>query len=263
MEEQNSKALLVAFYLSKYDEIAYQKLEFGNKTETHELIGEILSVKPNTVKNMRDQFDSVHFNSRVGWTQRELNPSRINILNSYSKLEEVSLREIVKKILGKEILETNLQHLLESIGDDSISEKSSPNFTSRAKTGYAAESFFSKHWQQLFPEAVSMHDRTKDGCGYDFEVKLSDGTLRYIEVKGMRDSTGGILLTDKEWSVAREHKEKYMIIIIQNLISVPVIKTVINPAKYMKPKMSVQRIIQANWTVSAKELSKSLTDMDF
>ena len=114
MDKQNSKALIVAFYLSKFDEIAYKQLDFGNNTQTHEKIGGILSVNSNSIKNMRDEFDPYHPNNRVGWYQRPLRPSRQKVFNSFTDLSELALREIVIDILNQKS-DDNLEPVIEHI----------------------------------------------------------------------------------------------------------------------------------------------------
>ncbi|MEG4086624.1 hypothetical protein [Microcoleus sp. POL10_C6] len=65
-------AYIVAYYLSRFDRDGYQKLGFGNMTDTHEKIGSLLGISANTIKNLRDAFDPYHENRRRGWWQREL-----------------------------------------------------------------------------------------------------------------------------------------------------------------------------------------------
>jgi hypothetical protein len=74
MKEGNSLALIAAYYLSKFDSVAYEYLGFETKTKTHNEIGQILGVNPNTIKNMRDDFDSIHDNPRVGGSIPPLAP---------------------------------------------------------------------------------------------------------------------------------------------------------------------------------------------
>lgn len=102
MNEKMQLALIVAYYLSKHDAKAYKQLGFGNQSRTHEKIGRVLSVNPNTIKNMRDEYDSIHENPRKGWYQEELKPSRKKISNQLAPLKEDQLLELVRDILSGE-----------------------------------------------------------------------------------------------------------------------------------------------------------------
>ncbi|MGN7503564.1 MAG: HNH endonuclease [Alphaproteobacteria bacterium] len=99
LNEQNKLALIVAYYLSRFNETAYQDLNFGSMRDTHKAIGDILNVKQNTVKNMRDEFDPLHNNNRKGWHQRELTGSRIATAKKYAPYSKEELSCLVKDIL--------------------------------------------------------------------------------------------------------------------------------------------------------------------
>ena len=99
MKEENKKALIVAYYLSKYGDAAYSNLKFKTQREAHANIGQTLNVKPSSVKNMRDEFDPLHDNSRVGWYQRPLRPSRADVVNRYKNVSESELFKTVQEIL--------------------------------------------------------------------------------------------------------------------------------------------------------------------
>jgi hypothetical protein len=99
MLENHRLALIVAFYLSKFNDDAINNLGYKNFTYAFCEIGKRLVVKSNTVKNMRDEFDPLHPNNRKGWYQRELRPSRKDVYEKYKNLTEAELREVVKGII--------------------------------------------------------------------------------------------------------------------------------------------------------------------
>ena len=101
MSSNNQLALVVSYYLSKYDKLALNRLGYKTWKYAFKDISDRLDVKENTVKNMRDDFDSVNPNSRVGWYKRELRSSRLEIINKYNNKSEEELYEIVNKILNK------------------------------------------------------------------------------------------------------------------------------------------------------------------
>ena len=140
MKDSNSLSLVVAYYLSKYDEKAYETLGLGNRTESHRIIGEILGVNKNTVKNMRDEFDPLHENKRAGWYQRDLRPSRQKIVEQYQHLEEEELRDLVLEILeNKHILDDDTSSDLIEVLDE---PNANPIFIVRGITGRKAEEIF-------------------------------------------------------------------------------------------------------------------------
>lgn len=70
--KKQEKVLIVAYYLSKFNYEALNKLNYKTHREAFNDIGERLEVKPNTLKNRRDDFDSINDNGRKGWYQKEL-----------------------------------------------------------------------------------------------------------------------------------------------------------------------------------------------
>jgi hypothetical protein len=90
------------------------------------------------------------------------------------------------------------------------------------------------------------------GTGYDFMIEGK--TTNYIEVKGLSSFKGGILLTDKEWSMANKYKTKYFIILISNLDENPNVKIIQNPSKILTPKKSISTSIVINWNVSSTQI---------
>ncbi len=123
MEQNRKLALIISYYLSKFDQKAVENLGYKNFTDAFKNIGEILDLKPNTIKNMREQFDPLHPNKRVGWYQRDLSPSRLEVVKKYENFSEQDLRNVVKDILERykketELADKTLQTYIDEIGDD-------------------------------------------------------------------------------------------------------------------------------------------------
>lgn len=100
MDDNNKLALIVSYYLSRFDTLALERLGYSKWNQAIADIGKILNINPNTIKNMRDDFDPLHPNKRVGWYQRELRPSRKKIKDKYENYTEEELTKIVKDILN-------------------------------------------------------------------------------------------------------------------------------------------------------------------
>ena len=128
MENNHKLGLYVSYYLSRFDKAAYQNLGFGKQVSTHKKIGELLNINPYTIQNWRDQFDPLH-GHRVGWHQREITQSRINVAKALEDLNEVQVQSIVNDILSGKIKEEPLEEaqLLSAsrIGRDASSATSS------------------------------------------------------------------------------------------------------------------------------------------
>jgi len=96
---RNSDGLIIAYYISKFNHLAYDNLGFGTMTDTHKAIGKILNINPNTIKNMRDDFDPLHDNGRVGWYQKPLTKSRLNVIDLYQNHNQENLHKRVLDLL--------------------------------------------------------------------------------------------------------------------------------------------------------------------
>lgn len=119
MKEENKLALIVAYYLSKFDRVAYENLNFGNLKETHKMVSEIIAVNRNTLKNMRDQFDPYHKNPRQGWHQRKLSISRRSVVSKYSSYTEPQMLDVVLDILNPS---SQKQRIFTDVEQEEISE---------------------------------------------------------------------------------------------------------------------------------------------
>jgi len=203
---------------------------------------------------MRDEFDPL-FGNRVGWYQRPMSPSRVRVAQALENIDEPQLREIVMEIISGRIQneEEDLDQLLNIIPNK---EKKTTTFILRAPTGKLAESFFQKHFSEnKVPISGRLVDCRDLGVGYDFRIETNKNNY-FIEVKGLSDFSGGILFTNKEWTVARHEKEKYFLCVVSNLAEKPEIIFIKNPAKLLTPKKNIFTSIQINWSVTQNQLGE-------
>lgn len=255
MENNRKLGLYVSYYLARFDEQAYQNLGFGNQLQTHKKISEILSVKQQTVQNWRDEFDPL-FGHRAGWHQRPMNPSRIRVAQALENLDELQVRSIAKDILsGKIKEEPDEEEQLLSIASDESKGRTPQPFIVRAPTGKAAEEYFQKHYSEnKFPVDGKLIDCRDLGVGYDFRIETADKKF-FVEVKGLSEFTGGVLFTNKEWSTAKEHGEKYFLCVVSNLSEKAEIVFIQNPADKLNPKKNIYTSIQISWSVTQNQLA--------
>lgn len=255
METKRILGLYVAYYLARFNEVAYERLGFGSQAATHKKIGDILSVKQMTVQNWRDEFDPL-FGHRAGWYKRPMSPSRVKIAQALEHLDELQVCGIVVDILSEKINEeSDEKDILLTIASNKTSIKSKQNYILRISTGKVAEEYFQKYYLDYKKPVIGNLIDCRDlGVGYDFLIETL--TEKYfIEVKGMSELAGGVLLTDKEWTVAQQEEEHYFLCIVSNLNKKPELKFIQNPAQKLKPKKNIYSSIQISWSLSQNQIA--------
>lgn len=253
MEENNRRALIIAYYLSKYDKEGLKNLGYINFKVAFEEIAGKLKVNKNTIKNMRDEFDPIHDNKRVGWYQRELRPSREWVIDKFSRLSERALREIVKNILSNKRNE-NVNIAFKEI---EINEEKAENNT-RTITGKRAEKLFEEYFEKNIKNRNKLIDTTFRGCGYDYETSDENGQV--YEVKGAKEECTNILLTDKEWEIAEKLTNRYNLVLVSYVYDKYIVEIINNPYEKFNPKQVVETVIAVKWKINVKN---DLVENDF
>lgn len=259
MEINHKLCLYVSYYLSRFDKIAYQNLGYGNKSETHAKIGEIMNINPLTIRNWRDEFDP-YFGHRLGWHQIQLRPILGNIIEALQYMEEPDVKELVLEILtgNCEQKEESLENLLSVIPSE-LTASISRDFILRAPTGKKAEEFFIEHFKNnKLPVSGELIDTRDFGVGYDFKIVANEEEY-YVEIKGVSEIAGGLLFTNKEWEVANKKGDNFFLVIVSDINNSPVIDFIQNPAKKLIPKKNIIKTMQVNWTVSKIQVNKALS----
>ena len=256
MKENNSIALIVAYYLSKYDKKAYERLGYSSRSATLKEISGMLEVNPNTLKNMQDEFDPLHDNSRAGWYQRPLRPSRAKVVEAFQDMDEEELGDFVLGIISNHEFASSddVTAIIGPIARIEKMRKGNAVYIIRGPTGRKAEeAFIHYHFVTGKPMPGILKDVRDDGCGYDFEIVNSNQSVM-IEVKGLDGSSGGISFTSKEWEVAQKAGDSYYLAIVRNLSEAPSIDIVQNPASVFKPRKSVFTTVQVRWNLTDSDL---------
>jgi hypothetical protein len=264
MEKKFKLGLIVALYLSKYDLKAVERLGFDSRRHAFREVGQKLNVNHNTIKHMRDQFDTI-YSHRAGYHQVPLPPSRAEVVEKYSNLSEMALYEIVIDILNEN--NDSLNDINSYVNVLNISEESDENRKKKSKetseytstrgiTGIKAEEFFKDQFingKVIGFASNELVDTRQDGSGYDY--KLMGEPEIYFEVKGLAAEKGGILFTDKEWAVAKEKQDQYILVFITNINQDPKIHLIKNPYQKLKPKKNIYTTISVNWAVDASQVT--------
>lgn len=91
-----------------------------------------------------------------------------------------------------------------------------------------------KEWFSSHPKVLTSKDVSKSNVGYDVEVKLKNGDEYYIEVKSVSSFNEPFEITNNEYAIGSQLKEKYIIACVssssENIINVMFIK---NPIKHL------------------------------
>lgn len=256
MEPNHKLALYVSYYLSRFNAQGLKNLGYASWNEAYDEIGKKLKVKKLSIRNWRDEFDPL-FGHRAGWYQRPMSPSRLRVVQALEDLDEQTIRALVEDILtdsfqNKEEEKEQLLNII--VNDDKRKEES--NFTVRGPTGRLAEEYFINYFKKAkIPVNGDLIDCRDLGVGYDFRIENENNNI-YVEVKGLSDSTGGILLTNKEWTVARKEEHNYFLCIISNLDEKAEIIFIQNPAQKLNPKKNIYTTIQISWGVTQNQLAE-------
>lgn len=258
MDSNRKLAHIVAYYLSRFDKVALSNLRYNTDKDAFHKIADALGVLPNYIKFRRDEFDVAHPH-RKGWHKRPMTMNIINTINALQDIDEPTLRSIVLDILAqkKDIeVSENLDPLMTIIPEEK-KKKQKRAYVPRNITGRKAEELFIewfKSGQQEISQGKDFVDMRDYGCGYDFQIVVSDKKVYAIEIKGFLEDEGGILITGKEWETAAIMKTDYYLVLVSNIDKDPVITIINNPYENLSPKRNLQTIIQVNWTVSSTEI---------
>lgn len=256
MKPENELALIIAFYLSKFDRDGLRNLGYSTFNEAYRDIEKKLGVKATSLKNRRDEFDPIHDNERVGWYQRPMSPSRVRIVQQLGTISEPTLRGIVLDILAGE--RSTSEIILKS-----IHEKAEPyrdrggkkrKFVLRGPTGKKAEELFMRDFgEQKAPFDGTLHDCRDLGAGYDFRVSQGDSE-KFIEVKGLDGYTGGVVLTDKEWRTAEQKEANYCLVIVSGIANSPKLMYIFDPFRKFNPRRNITTTVAVSWSVPQHQI---------
>jgi hypothetical protein len=212
------KLILAGLYLSKYDSLGLKNLGFENFVEAFNILGYALGSRPASIKNYRDEFDPLVSKKRKGWHKRPTREYCREIFEKYKDLDFESFTGLVKSFFGSDQNAGNRIEPIEGLADDASS------FAQRLITGLAAEQYFESRHAGL-PEFTdcSVENTTRSGCGYDFRLRRERNRDEFlaIEVKGLKEQTGTISMTPKEYEVASTLKERFFLFVVRNFRESP------------------------------------------
>lgn len=253
MTDGSRLALVVGFYLSKFDTAGLERLGYATFKAAYSDIGQRLGIKPQSIKNKRDDFDPFYNSGRAGWYQRAMGPSRFKTMQLLDDLSFDALTGLVTDIIRDPAYRQSpeIVDILSTLKRDWHEKR---RFVPRGATGRIAEELF-KEWfnRGKTPFSGTIKDRREDGCGYDFLIQ-NGNVQQLIEVKGIADRTGGVLFTDKEWQTARENAGNYNLALFVDLSGTPELRVFNNPSVQFAPRRTVNLTVHVGWQLSATQL---------
>jgi hypothetical protein len=219
------KLILAGLYLSKYDLLGLKSLGFESFKEAFNVIGYAMGSQPGSIKNYRDEFDPLFPNRRKGWHKRPTREYCLKVFEKYKGLDLESFTGLIKSFVG---YDENAWSEIQVKGEQ---EEGESYFAKRLITGVAAEQYFLS-LQPSLPEFedYDVEDTTRLGCGYDFRLR-TDAHEHFlaVEVKGLRERTGGLSMTPKEHAVATALKDRFFLFVVKNFHESPFHEIYQNP----------------------------------
>lgn len=105
---------------------------------------------------------------------------------------------------------------------------------------------------RLFIKAIepfkngALEDARFFGDGYDFQIQV-EVKFFLVEVKGVRLSSGGFRMTEKEFRRAVEYKNDFGLVVVSNLEEVPKMTTIFNPTEHFVLKRQEKNRLQISY----------------
>jgi len=237
------KLILAGLYLSKYDSQGLQKLGFESFVEAFNLMGYALGSRPASIKNYRDEFDPLFPNRRKGWHKRPVRHYCLKVFKEYGDLDLESFAGLVKSFVGyNESVWSGVQPKEERYESES--------YFSRAITGLAAEQYFEAVQSSVSEfKGYTVENTTRFGCGYDFRLRLgAQQDFLAVEVKGLKERTGGLSLTPKEFEVATVLRDRFFLFVVTNFKETPIRRIFQNPVSGgLRFTRNERSVVQVSW----------------
>jgi hypothetical protein len=241
------KLILTGLYLSKYDALGLRKLGFESFVEAFNVIGYALGQKPASIKNYRDEFDPLFPNKRRGWHKRPTRDYCLKVFKDYKDLDLETFSGLIGAFAGYD------ENAWSGLQPEGGKKERSSSFANRLTTGLAAEHYF-ESVQASQPEfqGCSVENTTRLGCGYDFRLQpATRAEFLAVEVKGLKERSGAISLTPKEYETAATMKERFFLFVVKNFRESPFHEIFADPLSTGLSFARKERIsIQVTWLAS-------------
>lgn len=132
---------------------------------------------------------------------------------------------------------------------------------SRDETGARGErSFAQYHACRGLPRRGCLIDRTRDQCGWDYELDTEGEPLWVFEVKVV---TGGIdcIIGERQWELAEELGTNYWLVLVEERPDADdEIRFIRNPYQWLQPERETRLVPHTTLKVKGRDLKKVATD---
>ena len=243
MENKKTEIMnLIGYGLAKFDNAFAAEFGMPSKSAFARFIVEMgLANTVKAVSNRMDSFDPYFDNGRRGWFQRNQREHIKLFIDSLFGNEDVhSYANIVKmyiREIGSNIVLTTAQ----------VPPTTKTKFKQLQETGKEAEFYFINNFRSipLFVDGI-LEDARLWGDGYDFQIQCSDNYM-LAEIKGLRETTGSIRMTQNEYNKALEYSKDYILVVVSNLRNTPKLTCIENPANKLVLTPREQQSRQTNY----------------
>jgi len=220
---------LLGYGLSKFDNSFIEEFGFTTQISFFQYFVKIgIAETTSVVKNRMDIFDPFFPNERKGWWQKgDTYLHRKHLIDSLFGDEDVKgYSDIVKLYLKENYKITDLSVEVKPIVKS--------RFKKLQETGLEAELYFINNYTEIseFKNGI-LEDARLYGDGYDFQINVNENSF-LAEVKGIREKKGKFRLTEKEFLMASEYKNNYIITLVLNMNDSPTFLTIENPISNLK-----------------------------
>jgi hypothetical protein len=235
---------LAGLYLAKYNSLGLKKLGFENFVEAFNVIGYAMGSRPASIKNYRDEFDPLFPNRRKGWHKRPIRDYCLKVSEEYRSLDLESFTGLIKSFVGYD------ENVLSEVQAEEGQDESDSSFAKRLITGLAAEQYF-ESVQAALPEfkGYVVENMTRLGCGYDFRLRTdTQEDFLAVEVKGLKERMGSLLLTPKEHGVAAALSDRFFLFVVKNFQESPFHEIFQNPLSgRLQFKRNERVVVHVSW----------------
>ena len=239
------KAVLIGLFLSRFDKLALESFGFTGFRQAYNVLGLSIGFIPKSIQNYRDEFDPYFPNERKGWHNRELRDYCKEYMEATADMSFDQFYNVIKSFLDSSIIDDK----------DIVKErrKVSRGFmANRLITGKAAEKYFVMNYKGINEfHNYSIQDTTHMGCGFDFKLSFEQKNF-YVEVKGINEKTGSVLMTEKEYNVADDLRDLYCLFVVSNFRETPEHHMFFNPLYIPQLEFKRQEQVATRISYSAK-----------
>jgi len=235
------EAIIVAYAMSRLDLGFLKRFGYNSWRDAFKNTGATLGVRPASMKNLRDEFDPIHPNRRMGWHKRPLRPNRQRVLEEFCEASDEALSELVSRLLrgDKEVEEAVTRPMART-------RARVENVAERLRTGRLAEEYFLANSARICGfQPAEIVDYRLEARGYDFGV--THASRLAIEVKGLRRMRGDILFTDHEWQQAVRRQADYWLVVVGSIERQPRGMLIKHPSASIKVVSSLRQSTVLSW----------------